>query len=59
LIPCAFVRAWILNVLRISAIALIGNAGYGEIAMLVLFTGPMSGTKELSFVTFRKSRGKA
>ena len=34
LIPCALVCVWILNVLRISAIVLIGDAGYDEIAMV-------------------------
>ncbi len=34
LIPCALVCVWLLNVFRISAIVLIGNAGYGEIAMV-------------------------
>ena len=34
LIPCALVLVWLLNVLRISALVLIGNAGYGEIAMV-------------------------
>ena len=34
LIPCALVVIWISNVLRISALVLIGNAGYGEVAMV-------------------------
>jgi CAAX prenyl protease-like protein len=34
LIPCALVVIWISNVLRISALVLIGNAGYDEIAMV-------------------------
>ena len=34
LIPCALVCVWTLNVLRISAIVLIGNAGHDEIAMV-------------------------
>lgn len=34
LIPCALLCVWILNVLRISALVLIGNAGYSEIAMV-------------------------
>jgi CAAX prenyl protease-like protein len=34
LIPCALASVWILNILRISALVLIGNAGYGEIAMI-------------------------
>ncbi len=34
LIPCALVVIWVSNVLRISALVLIGNAGYGEIAMV-------------------------
>ncbi|MGA8740176.1 MAG: CAAX prenyl protease-related protein [Terracidiphilus sp.] len=33
LVPCALVCVWMLNVLRISALVLIGNAGYSEIAM--------------------------
>jgi CAAX prenyl protease-like protein len=34
LIPCALLSVWMLNILRISALVLIGNAGYGEIAMV-------------------------
>ena len=34
LVPCALVCVWMLNVLRISALVLIGNAGYSEIAMV-------------------------
>jgi CAAX prenyl protease-like protein len=34
LIPCALVVIWMSNVLRISALVLIGNAGYSEIAMV-------------------------
>jgi exosortase E/protease (VPEID-CTERM system) len=34
LVPCALASVWILNILRISALVLIGNAGYGEIAMV-------------------------
>ena len=34
LVPCALVCVWMLNVLRISALVLIGNAGYDEIAMV-------------------------
>ena len=34
LIPCALVCVWTLNVLRISALVLIGNAGAPEIAMV-------------------------
>jgi CAAX prenyl protease-like protein len=34
LIPCALVVIWISNVMRISALVLIGNAGYDEIAMV-------------------------
>jgi CAAX prenyl protease-like protein len=34
LIPCALICVWMLNVLRISTLVLIGNAGYGEIAMV-------------------------
>ena len=34
LIPCALASVWMLNILRISALVLIGNAGYGEIAMV-------------------------
>jgi exosortase E/protease (VPEID-CTERM system) len=34
LVPCALGCVWMLNILRISALVLIGNAGYGEIAMV-------------------------
>ena len=34
LIPCALLSVWILNIARISALVLIGNAGYGEVAMV-------------------------
>jgi CAAX prenyl protease-like protein len=34
LIPCALLSAWVLNVVRISALVLIGNAGYGDIALV-------------------------
>lgn len=34
LIPCALILMWSFNVLRISALVLIGNAGYGDIAMV-------------------------
>jgi CAAX prenyl protease-like protein len=34
LVPCALVCVWVLNVLRISALVLIGDAGYSEIAMV-------------------------
>ena len=34
LIPCALLLIWATNVLRISALVLIGNAGYDEIAMV-------------------------
>ncbi len=34
LVPCALISVWILNILRISALVLIGNAGYGEVAMV-------------------------
>ncbi len=34
LIPCALICVWMLNILRISALVLIGNAGYGEVAMV-------------------------
>jgi exosortase E/protease (VPEID-CTERM system) len=34
LVPCALASVWMLNILRISALVLIGNAGYGEIAMV-------------------------
>ncbi|WP_263351882.1 exosortase E/protease, VPEID-CTERM system [Acidicapsa acidisoli] len=34
LVPCALLSVWMLNVLRISALVLIGNAGYGEVAMV-------------------------
>jgi exosortase E/protease (VPEID-CTERM system) len=34
LVPCALASVWILNILRISALVLIGNAGYGEVAMV-------------------------
>lgn len=34
LIPCALVCVWLLNIARICALVLIGNAGYGEIAMV-------------------------
>jgi len=34
LIPCALGFVWMLNVVRIAALVLIGNAGYGEIAMV-------------------------
>lgn len=34
LIPCALLLVWLLNILRICALVLIGNAGYGEIAMV-------------------------
>jgi CAAX prenyl protease-like protein len=34
LVPCALACVWVLNILRISALVLIGNAGYGEIAMV-------------------------
>ncbi len=34
LVPCALACVWTLNVLRIATLVLIGNAGYGEIAMV-------------------------
>ena len=34
LVPFALVCVWMLNILRISALVLIGNAGYGEVAMV-------------------------
>jgi exosortase E/protease (VPEID-CTERM system) len=34
LVPCALGCVWILNILRISALVLIGNAGFSEIAMV-------------------------
>jgi exosortase E/protease (VPEID-CTERM system) len=34
LVPCALGMAWVLNILRICLLVLIGNAGYGEIAMV-------------------------
>ena len=34
LIPCALACVWILNVLRISALVLIGDAGHAEMAMV-------------------------
>lgn len=34
LIPCALVLVWLLNILRICVLVLIGNAGFGEIAMV-------------------------
>lgn len=34
LVPCALACVWMLNILRIAALVLIGNAGYGEIAMV-------------------------
>jgi exosortase E/protease (VPEID-CTERM system) len=34
LIPCALASVWMLNILRISALVLIGNAGYSEVAMV-------------------------
>jgi len=34
LIPCALISVWILNILRICILVLLGNAGYGEIAMV-------------------------
>ena len=34
LVPCALVLVWLLNILRICALVFIGNAGYGEIAMV-------------------------
>ncbi len=34
LVPCALITVWILNALRISALVLIGNLGYGEVAMV-------------------------
>jgi exosortase E/protease (VPEID-CTERM system) len=34
LVPCALVAVWCLNILRISALVLIGNAGQPEIAMV-------------------------
>jgi len=34
LIPCALGCVWLLNILRISLLILIGNAGYGEVAMV-------------------------
>ena len=34
LVPCALLSVWILNIFRICALVLIGNAGYGEIAMV-------------------------
>ncbi len=34
LIPCALLLVWVLNILRIGALVLIGNAGYAEIAMV-------------------------
>ena len=34
LIPCALICVWVLNVLRISALVLIGDAGHAEIAMV-------------------------
>ena len=34
LIPCALISVWLLNVVRISAIILIGNAGAADVAMV-------------------------
>jgi exosortase E/protease (VPEID-CTERM system) len=34
LVPCALACVWILNVLRIAALVLIGDAGYAEVAMV-------------------------
>lgn len=34
LIPCALVCVWLLNIARIAAIILIGNAGAGDVAMV-------------------------
>jgi len=34
LVPCALICVWMLNILRISALVLIGNAGFGEVAMV-------------------------
>jgi len=34
LVPCALIVVWVLNILRICALVLIGNAGYDEIAMV-------------------------
>ena len=49
LIPCALVSVWVLNILRISALVFIGNAGAPEIAMVgfhsqagwIAFTAPL------------------
>jgi exosortase E/protease (VPEID-CTERM system) len=34
LIPCALVSVWVLNILRISALVMIGNTGQHEVAMI-------------------------
>jgi len=34
LVPIALISVWLLNIARISALVLIGNAGYGEVAMV-------------------------
>lgn len=34
LIPCALGCVWMLNILRIAVLVLIGNAGFGEVAMV-------------------------
>jgi exosortase E/protease (VPEID-CTERM system) len=34
LIPCALIFVWMLNIVRIAALILIGNAGAGEVAMV-------------------------
>ncbi len=34
LVPCALLLVWVLNILRICALVLIGNAGHAEIAMV-------------------------
>lgn len=34
LIPCALLCVWFLNILRIAALILIGNAGFAEVAMV-------------------------
>jgi exosortase E/protease (VPEID-CTERM system) len=34
LIPCALVSVWVLNILRISALVMIGNTGHAQVAMI-------------------------
>ena len=51
LVPCALICVWILNVLRISALVLIGNAGYSEIAMVGFHSEP-DGSHLLPSVAF-------